>query len=536
MPTTVQMLQTRQGDAGAVLTAGQQYSLRTELADALVAAGAARYAWTADPDSFTSEVFWSDSTGTALVPPDGFSRSVQIIPPILKAGAQLAQQANPLLLRPWLADVAWTINTTYQAGQVRSNGGNAYVCVAAGLSAGAGGPSGTGAANITDNTATWEYLRPAVTGTVTGAPTITRNNTDYSGSYPRKYGNTGNTASTVADDASFNILGGAPYQRYGTDNYSFWTSATTDFVTGRVGKLGNGIEFKTDAQAVVIEGWQGVTENMSRLTVDGRQVTTGFEPGETSTRSSILIQFNEYLPEHTVRIEGLNQNFVFKQVMVPANYQVWAPGKYGPNIYALGNSFFSGGGGYPVLQSPTTVVRAFTGAYKLTDGSIGGTGFDTAGTARTWINRLDEMTLFAPDMVVIQASFFAGGTDRPAAAALTRAYFNAMREIPSLKNVPVFAVGLFASTTGPSATIIAQENGFFDGIAALNDPYIFQIRNATNTPLSFLTGTGTPAAPSGDGNSNRYIGPDAAHTNHAGTYYYGLRIADAIRGIITSRT
>jgi len=53
----------------------------------------------------------------------------------------------------------WAISTAYAIGDVRYNGSNVYVCTGAGLSAGAGGPTGTGT-SIADNAATWCYLWP----------------------------------------------------------------------------------------------------------------------------------------------------------------------------------------------------------------------------------------------------------------------------------------------------------------------------------------------------------------------------------------
>lgn len=47
--------------------------------------------------------------------------------------------------------------TAYAVGDLRSNGGNVYVCITAGTSSGGGGPTTT-AADITDNTVHWKYL------------------------------------------------------------------------------------------------------------------------------------------------------------------------------------------------------------------------------------------------------------------------------------------------------------------------------------------------------------------------------------------
>jgi hypothetical protein len=53
---------------------------------------------------------------------------------------------------------AWAITTAYSGGHIVQNDGNKlYWCVVGGMSAGAGGPTGTGTA-IVDNLATWSYI------------------------------------------------------------------------------------------------------------------------------------------------------------------------------------------------------------------------------------------------------------------------------------------------------------------------------------------------------------------------------------------
>jgi hypothetical protein len=62
--------------------------------------------------------------------------------------------------------LAWTITTAVILNELRSNGGNTYVCVTAGTTAGAGGPTGTGT-GIADNTAVWDYVGFPVTTVAT---------------------------------------------------------------------------------------------------------------------------------------------------------------------------------------------------------------------------------------------------------------------------------------------------------------------------------------------------------------------------------
>jgi uncharacterized phage protein gp47/JayE len=66
---------------------------------------------------------------------------------------------------------AWTVTTGYSVGQRVTNAGNAYQCITAGTSAGAGGPT-TAAADITDGTVHWRFLG-AGAGAVDAAATCT---------------------------------------------------------------------------------------------------------------------------------------------------------------------------------------------------------------------------------------------------------------------------------------------------------------------------------------------------------------------------
>lgn len=53
---------------------------------------------------------------------------------------------------------AWVGSTAYAVGAIRVNGGNIYACITAGTSNATGGPT-TAAADITDGTVHWRYLR-----------------------------------------------------------------------------------------------------------------------------------------------------------------------------------------------------------------------------------------------------------------------------------------------------------------------------------------------------------------------------------------
>lgn len=94
--------------------------------------------------------------------------SVAVVVAVLSSvyKVRLANAANTESLASYtaVAATAWQAATAYAQGQaVTNDSGKVYVCTTAGTSAGAGGPTGTGAA-ITDNTVTWMYA--AASGTV----------------------------------------------------------------------------------------------------------------------------------------------------------------------------------------------------------------------------------------------------------------------------------------------------------------------------------------------------------------------------------
>jgi hypothetical protein len=69
-------------------------------------------------------------------------------------------QFDPPIGNAFATDIpAWMPDTTYAAGIIVANGTNAYVCAAGGISAAAGGPSGTGTA-IPDGGVTWSFYEP----------------------------------------------------------------------------------------------------------------------------------------------------------------------------------------------------------------------------------------------------------------------------------------------------------------------------------------------------------------------------------------
>jgi lysophospholipase L1-like esterase len=73
-----------------------------------------------------------------------------------------------------------------------------------------------------------------------------------------------------------------------------------------------------------------------------------------------------------------------------------------------------------------------------------------------------------------------------------------------------------------------MENAVSAGAATLHDPAIFFIPTTGGANGAWMTGTGSTAAPHGDGNCDVYISSDNVHPNDAGHAYLAGRMADEI--------
>lgn len=100
------------------------------------------------PPSFSTVTLTLTGTPTAVVLPGSLAST-------LSTGQQFVTTADDD--GTIVALTAWAGSTAYSAGDRRTNGGNAYLCITSGTSAASGGPTTT-AANITDGTAHWKFL------------------------------------------------------------------------------------------------------------------------------------------------------------------------------------------------------------------------------------------------------------------------------------------------------------------------------------------------------------------------------------------
>jgi hypothetical protein len=561
MPTTVQMLQTRHGDAGATLTAGQQYSLRTELADVLVAAGAATYAWNADPDSFTSEVFWSDSTGAALVRPDGTLKA-DIARKVVET-ATAARGNNASELGPWRAPSNWVAATTYRIGnQVQGIGagvGNLYqmhsgtsATGANGISAGATGPT-TRAPAIVDNTCVWQYIGPVLTPTtLSGAPTLTFSATDNAtlnaAGQSKIYG-PWVAFSTLADVQKFAVVSGGVL---GSDPAFAPDMATLGFPLGSVGsnRAANPYccaEFETDAPRcdIFLDRGFSVSTNWWNVEVNGRLVYHGNNTfptanvGDFVTPACLTIDMTAMPVGSVKRVKVYFRiwNGGFTSIRVPPAYSVWKPNN--PNAWKLGiegDSLILGGNTQPGMagnELPASLARRL-GASQYYSNAVGGTAYNNnGGSFTTYLERLPQLVSFAPDVVLV------GSCHNGATTPTVVSWIQATRA--ALPNALILVGGsalLQGETPGSGVIYNAEVAAMAAASSFTNDPLVKFIPVLTgDNPWFYGAASANAASPTG-GSGDRFTYVSGAlndsHPMWVGYEYYAMRYAAAIEAACRS--
>ena len=118
-------------------------------------------------DNGSSSVILFDKNSTSL---ERISGPIESYAARIKRLATSARNNNPVENppltggKPWLVLTgAWAPSSAVVQGQLRSNGGRAYLCIRGGTTASSGGPTGTAAGvNLPDNTAAWVYYTGVV--------------------------------------------------------------------------------------------------------------------------------------------------------------------------------------------------------------------------------------------------------------------------------------------------------------------------------------------------------------------------------------
>ena len=411
------------------------------------------------------------------------------------------------------------------AWQCYTANGNTYICCTSGTTAASGsGPTGTGSLPIADGTAAWLYEGPApVAGS--NPPTVTINTTNpaVGGTLPRYYRPAGTSynvgqASTVTSDDWFVQSGGVMLRQ--TIGIS-WDTANSS-----VGPYEISFMLDDDRFCVVIPqtSFAGCM-----ILVDGVLIGPGrYSNGNSGGYTFITVQ----LPDARDRKITLLGSFTtpLGGVLVRQSASLWAPPITLTNSMALEGDSYSAGSNYGWFRDidvPHYRMARALGFEQWWINAKGGTGYLTAGSDTTFINRISRIPA-GQKMIAVM-----GGINDPLTGlqAAVTAYLVALRAAQPAAYIAVG--GVFCATSGPDATSLSKEAAVQAAVAAVNDPKIkfFPISSAL---VPWFFGTGTATSPASNGNTDRFIGGIASDTTHPippGTRHMAYRAAQSIAAL-----
>lgn len=438
---------------------------------------------------------------------------------------------------------AWSSGLVVTAGTIISNAGNAYIATNS-ATTGTAAPTGFGM-GISDGAVTWNYYgpqtAPVITALGTTAPAGYTNIFQFN-THPERFVLYGGTPTTLA-------FGGGTY----LDPWARTTSASGSGSEGSNPALNpgthNGAIVHTDAIAPVFTIFPG--QSGIRFIIDETLYVLGggFGAAPGSAPSYIKLDFTNAggNSPRTIELEQ-SSRMLFQDVRVQATDTLAAIGSSDTLTMALFGDSITGATGTSGLQANGwgSVMMQRLGIRRKIISGEGGTGYlnSISGTKLNLLQRITDITGLnpVPDLIGIamginDQSVF---TNTAIVNQMT-SVIQTIRAAPGFATVPLFIFGVFTGAqAGLLAISVALEAAIQTQVQAMmiTDSNLFFVPvsgNGSATDQPWLTGTGSIAAPAGNGNADRYISGSGSsttpHPNDNGHFYYGTRGA---LGILTA--
>lgn len=286
----------------------------------------------------------------------------------------------------------------------------------------------------------------------------------------------------------------------------------------------------TSSALVIVRDGSGVgSEPRYRIFVDGKPVTTDVQVWTEATNVNypyILKLVFGTAAARRIRIELSNCGVV--GVDKPPTATVYAPAVRRPKLTMLGDSWVEGTleTGHPRLDAMAWVLGKILAADVYVNG-FGGTGYVQGNTQTpprhyASASRLPNIYATNPDYVMIFGTI---NDDAHAAATITAAATALYAEFAAnLPNAKLIVVGKQSYNTASNTGTAGIANRDAVKTAALAAPNVLGFID----PMAetWVTGTGTTTAPTGDGAADRFHnGATPNHLSKAGNRYYAERLA-----------
>lgn len=193
----------------------------------------------------------------------------------------------------------------------------------------------------------------------------------------------------------------------------------------------------------------------------------------------------------------------------------------GPRVLIAGDSFTGAAGAASQLDGYALVLSRVMKWFDLIPSAIGGTGYltDNGAGSPSLTTRLDGDIARNADIFVFAMGINDQGRGRTSAEIIAAAAACWDRVIAGNPRTQVVVLGPWWPRSGTTTQIVELDAGFRAEAKKRGLPFI--------SPLTekWITGSGTTAAPAGDGNADIYISADGTHPSTAGHRYLAMRLA-----------
>lgn len=429
---------------------------------------------------------------------------------------------NRLRNQPWNPCPAWAASTVYSVGRRVLANGNEYACTVAGTS-GASAPSGAGL--VTDNTAKWQYIGPAVyTAAMDNAPSYsTSSSAPALGKFFR------NAACTWASGAGIVVSNDKWFNLYGNTSAALDANGIGNFHT-----RGGAISFWTDDSQIVIAAQGGIdtADYGSYVVIDDRYLTPTLIPDAVNNAPSYLtINFNTRGPHKVTIWRHMETGTPFKGVYTSTKGTLWADKDPSQQLRlgVVGDSYglYSLYHGANLDRTIQATLGAYIGSNNVFGDPVGGSGF-VNGTPYGDSARVAALISYAPDVVVAWNSVNDNGVSQSALQTGFDVWYTAVRA--GLPDAYIFVVGqMFRNAS--EATIDTYLRPHVEGIS---DSKLRWLAASGAPEGPWVTGSGNISSAANDGNADIYIAQDNLHPTQRGREYMGFRIYQAIMGAVNA--
>jgi lysophospholipase L1-like esterase len=286
------------------------------------------------------------------------------------------------------------------------------------------------------------------------------------------------------------------------------------------------MEFGTTAAGLVVA-------DTLKLWVDDQPVTIPQPGNPTAANSSHFLRLTwAAAGMHRIKMTAAT-TWRYRVLYAPATATISPTGLRPVQLAVLGDSWIEGGG-TQLTYVDTVALRLgrLLGVGEVYPAGQGGTGYVANGGGGnkgpyTDSRRLDALVASGVSDVVVFGSANDDPLDPPTVgAAVTTVLSRLATDLPSARVHVVLPQPTSATATasaGHVANVAAVRQ------AAQAAPNVDAIIDTT----SWLTGTGTAAAPVGDGNRDLFLSSDSVHMTAAGIAYYAQRLAAALAPYLT---